>query len=79
MGHSKATAAIARHLWQQHGRTRSTGTVTERQLFHEELHAIADEGELNHFHGEDGSYVTKCAGCDQEHVCTELSIGVGGD
>lgn len=72
MPRSKATSAISRHLWNDHGRTRSEGTTTERMLLHEELHATAEPGALTHSHGEDGSYVVICP-CGNEHTCTVLS------
>jgi hypothetical protein len=72
MPRSKATSAISRHLWNDHERTRSEGTQTERMLLHEEIHATAEPGTLNHSHGEDGSYVVVCP-CGHEHTCTVLS------
>lgn len=73
MPRSAATSAISRHLWNDHSRTRSEGTKTERMLLHEELHATAAPGELNHEHMEDGSYVTRCPACGHEHACNALS------
>lgn len=72
MPRGAATAAIASHLWQHHGRHRSSGTLIERTLIHEELHAIADEGELSHSHGPNGDFVVRCP-CGHEHTCTVLS------
>jgi hypothetical protein len=73
MPRGKATSVIAKHLWSHHGRTRSEGTFTERVLLHEELHALADPGELTHSHGPNGEFITQCPGCGHEHTCTALS------
>lgn len=73
MPRSKATSAISRHLWNEHGRTRSEGTQTERMLLHEELHATTDPETMTHSHGPDGEYITRCPGCGHEHTCTALS------
>ena len=72
MGHAKETAAIARHLWNQHGRTKSSGTRLERELLHEELHAVAAPGELNHSHGQDGTFISVCP-CGHSHECSALA------
>lgn len=70
MPRSKATSAISRHLWNDHGRTRSEGTKTERMLLHEEMHAAQD---WDHEHMEDGTYIAKCPACGREHACNALS------
>lgn len=72
MPRSAATSAISRHLWNHHDRTRSEGTLTERILLHEEIHAVGGEG-LGHRHGPDGEFITQCPGCGHEHTCTALS------
>lgn len=74
MPRSGATSAITKHLWSMHNRTRGQGTQLERELFHEELHATALPGELNHAHNTDGSFVAVCP-CGHEHTCTVLSNG----
>ena len=73
MPRSAATSAISRHLWNEHGRTKSEGTHTQRILLHEELHAVGSPEELGHSHGENGEYITRCSGCGHEHTCTALS------
>lgn len=70
MPRGKETSAIARHLWNEHGRTRSSGTLTERQLLHEELHATAEE--TSHTHGPDGEFIVLCP-CGHSHECTVLA------
>jgi hypothetical protein len=71
MPRAGATSAISRHLWNQHGRTRSEGTLTERELLHEELHAV-DDGTLTHQHGANGEFVVVCP-CGHQHECTVLA------
>lgn len=72
MAHSAETRAITSHLWQQHNRTKASGTTLERQLMHDELHALAETGELNHQHGPSGEFVVVCA-CGHAHDCTALA------
>jgi hypothetical protein len=72
MPRSKDTSAIASHLWQHHGRMKSTGTLTERLLFHEEIHATGAPEDLDHEHGPDGEFVVRCV-CGHEHDCRALS------
>lgn len=71
MPRGKATSAIARHLWNEHSRTRSEGTQTQRMLLHEEMHATAAPGELGHEHGPDGEFIVRCP-CGHLHTCTVL-------
>jgi ABC-type nickel/cobalt efflux system permease component RcnA len=73
MPRGKDTSALASHLWNYHDRTRSTGTLIERTLFHDELHFKAESGELNHEHGSDGSFIVVCA-CGHSHNCTVLAV-----
>jgi len=73
MAHSKETSAIASHLWNYHERTKSSGTLTERTLLHEEIHALGDaSGDIGHEHGPDGEFIVKCP-CGHSHECTVLA------
>lgn len=72
MVHTKETAAITSHLWKHHGRRRANGTRIERELFHEELHATAEPGELDHEHGPEGQFVVTCR-CGHSHECGILA------
>lgn len=72
MAHSKETRAITSHLWTAHDRTRAEGTTMARELLHEEIHATAQPGELNHEHGPNGEFVVVCA-CGASHECTVLA------
>lgn len=80
MPRSEATSALSKHLWNHHGRKRAEGTRIQRLLLHEELHATAAPGELNHSHGPEGEFVTACA-CGHEHTCTVLAetYNISGD
>lgn len=72
MAHSKGTAAITRHLWIHHDRTRAEGTQLQRELLHDEIHAMAEPGDLGHEHGPEGQFVVVCQ-CGHSHECTALA------
>lgn len=72
MAHSEATRAITSHLWNQHNRTKASGTTTERELLHEEIHAVAETGTLSHEHGPNGEFIVACP-CGHSHECTVLA------
>lgn len=74
MARGRATSAIARHLWNHHNRTHSSGTQLQREILHEELHATAAPGELSHEHGPNGEFTVVCA-CGHRHDCTVLADG----
>lgn len=73
MPRSPETHAIASHLWRSHERTKSSGTLMERMLFHDEIHFKAEPGSLDHEHGADGSFIVVCA-CGHSHDCTVLVV-----
>lgn len=72
MPRGKETSEISRHLWNHHGRTHSTGTKMQRELYHEELHATADPGAIDHEHGPNGEFTVVCP-CGHRHDCTVLA------
>lgn len=72
MPRGQATSAIASHLWNQHNRVKSSGTLLAREILHEELHATAEAGTLDHQHGPSGEFFVVCP-CGHSHECTVLA------